>query len=209
MNYEKILILAPHTDDGEFGCGGTIAKFLEQGSQVYYVAFSTAKKSVPEGLPQDILEKEVKEATKRLGIPPGNLIVYGFEVRKLNYVRQDVLEELIKLKNEINPDLVLLPSPGDLHQDHNTVAMEGLRAFKQTSILAYEVPWNNLTFDNQCFVKLEERHVEQKVKALDAYNSQKTRYYATADFIYSLAKTRGVQVNAKYAEAFETIRWIL
>ena len=209
MNHEKILILAPHTDDGEFGCGATIAKFLEQGSDVHYVAFSTAKKSVPEGLPQDILEKEVKEATKRLGIPPENLIIYGFEVRKLNYVRQDVLEELIKLKNEINPDLVFLPSPGDLHQDHNTVAMEGLRAFKHSSILAYEVPWNNLTFNNQCFVKLEERHVELKVKALDAYNSQKTRYYATADFIYSLAKTRGVQVNARYAEAFETIRWIL
>ena len=209
MNHRNILILAPHTDDGEFGCGGSIAKFLEQGSNVYYVAFSTAKKSVPDGLPQDILEKEVKEATKQLGIPPENLIIYGFEVRKLNYVRQDVLEELIKLKNEINPDLVFLPSPGDLHQDHKTVAMEGLRAFKHTSILGYEVPWNNLTFNNQCFIKLEQRHIDLKVKALDAYNSQKTRYYATADFIYSLAKTRGVKVNARYAEAFETIRWIL
>jgi LmbE family N-acetylglucosaminyl deacetylase len=182
---------------------------LEQGSNVYYVAFSTAKKSVPDGLPQDILEKEVKEATKQLGILPENLIIYGFEVRKLNYVRQDVLEELIKLKNELDPDLVFLPSPGDLHQDHKTVAMEGLRAFKHTSILGYEVPWNNLTFNNQCFIKLEQRHIDLKVSALDAYNSQKTRYYATADFIYSLAKTRGVQVNAQYAEAFESIRWIL
>jgi LmbE family N-acetylglucosaminyl deacetylase len=209
MNYQNILVLAPHTDDGEFGCGGSIAKFLEKGSNVHYVAFSTAKKSVPEGLPQDILEKEVKEATKRLGIPPENLIIYGFEVRKLNYVRQDVLEELVKLKKEIDPDLVFLPSPGDLHQDHNTVAMEGLRAFKQTSILGYEVPWNNLTFDNQCYIRLEEHHVQQKVYALDAYNSQKTRYYATEDFIYSLAKTRGVQINATYAEAFEVIRWII
>jgi len=209
MAGSNILILAPHTDDGEFGCGGSIAKFLEQGSNVHYVAFSTAKKSVPEGLPQDILEKEVKEATKRLGISSENLIIFGFEVRKLNYVRQDVLEELIKLKNEINPDLVFLPSPGDLHQDHKTVAMEGLRAFKQTSILGYEVPWNNLTFDNQCFVKLSKHHVEQKVYALDAYNSQKTRYYATEDFIYSLAKTRGVQINTNYAEAFEVIRWII
>ena len=55
---KNILVLAPHTDDGEFGCGGSIAKFLEDGDNVYYIAFSTAKKSVPEGLPQDILEKE-------------------------------------------------------------------------------------------------------------------------------------------------------
>jgi LmbE family N-acetylglucosaminyl deacetylase len=209
MNHNNILILAPHTDDGEFGCGGSIAKFLEQGSNVYYVAFSTAKQSVPEGLPQDILEKEVKVATKRLGIIPENLIIYGFEVRKLNYFRQDILEELVKLKKEINPDLVFLPSPNDLHQDHNTVAMEGIRAFKQISILAYEVPWNNLNFNNQCFIKLDNKHVEQKVYALDAYNSQKTRHYATEEFIYSLAKTRGVQVNSEYAEAFETIRWII
>ena len=209
MNYKNILILAPHTDDGEFGCGGSIAKFLEQGSNVYYIAFSTAKESVPEGLPQNILEKEVKEATKRLGIKPENLIIYGFQVRKLNYIRQDILEELVKLKKEINPDLVFIPSPNDLHQDHSTVAMEGMRAFKQTTILAYEVPWNNLTFNNQCFIKLTEKHVKQKVYALDAYNSQKTRIYAREDFIVSLAKTRGVQVSTEYAETFEVIRWIL
>lgn len=209
MNFENIIILAPHTDDGEFGCGGTITKFLERGSNVYYIAFSTAKKSVPQGLPQDILEKEVKIATKRLGIKPENLIIYGFEVRKLNYVRQDILEELVKLKKTIKPDLVFMPSPKDLHQDHSTVAMEGLRAFKHTSILAYEVPWNNLVFNNQCFVKLSKNHVRQKIYALDAYNSQKTRNYATEEFIMSLAKTRGVQVNAEYAEAFEVIRWLI
>ena len=115
MNKKTILVLAPHTDDGEFGCGGSIAKFIEQEADVYYMAFSTAKKSVPEGLPQDILEKEVKEATQRLGIKPANLIIYGFEVRKLNYVRQDVLEELVQFKKEVNPDLVLLPSVHDLH----------------------------------------------------------------------------------------------
>ncbi len=207
--YKNILILAPHTDDGEFGCGGSIAKFLEEGCIVHYVAFSTAKKSVPEGLPQDILEKEVKKATVKLGIKPENLIIYGFEVRKLNYIRQDILEELIKLKKSLKPDLIFVPSPEDLHQDHATVAAEGIRAFKHSTILAYEVPWNNLTFKNQCFIKLKERHIKKKNLALQEYNSQKTRYYANSNFIYSLAKTRGVQVNTDYAEAFEVIRWIM
>ena len=98
QNVERVLVLAPHTDDGEFGCGGSIARFVEEGKDVHYVAFSTAEKSVPKGLPNNILETEVKEATKRIGIPPANLIIYKYEVRKLNYIRQEILEELVHIK---------------------------------------------------------------------------------------------------------------
>ena len=76
--YKNILVLAPHTDDGEFGCGGTIAKFIKEGKNVYYVAFSTAEESVPKNLPKDILKVEVKKATKSLGIPEENLIIYNY-----------------------------------------------------------------------------------------------------------------------------------
>jgi len=65
----RILVLAPHTDDGEFGCGGSVARFVDEGKEVYYAAFSTAEESVPEPWPKDILKTEVREATKRLGIP--------------------------------------------------------------------------------------------------------------------------------------------
>ena len=207
-NWQKVLVLAPHTDDGEFGCGGTIARFLEEGKTVYYVAFSTAEKSVPEGLPKNILEVEVREATKRLGIPPENLIIYKYEVRKLNYIRQEILEELVKIRNRLQPDLVFIPSPHDLHQDHETVAVEGIRAFKQVSIAGYELPWNNITFHTQMFIKLKEAHIETKLSALEAYESQKHRPYATEDFIRGWAKTRGTQIGADYAETFEVIRWV-
>jgi LmbE family N-acetylglucosaminyl deacetylase len=209
FNFKRIIVLAPHTDDGELGCGGSIAKLLEENKEVYYVAFSIAEESVPEGFPKNILEIEVNEATKRLGIPSSNLIVYKFKVRKLNYVRQDILEELIKIKKEINPDLVFIPSPNDLHQDHYTIAMEGIRAFKQVSILGYELPWNNITFHTQAFIKLQKRHIEKKIEALKAYKSQSNRFYATADFIWSLARTRGTQIGAEYAETFEVIRWVM
>lgn len=42
-NPKTVLVLAPHTDDGEFGCGGSIAKFVRQGARVVYVAFSAAE----------------------------------------------------------------------------------------------------------------------------------------------------------------------
>ena len=66
-SYNNILVLAPHTDDGELGLGGTISKLIELGKKVTYVAFSTAQQSVPEGFPKDILKTEVKKATAQLG----------------------------------------------------------------------------------------------------------------------------------------------
>ena len=171
----KVLVLAPHTDDGELGVGGTIARLIEKNIQVYYAAFSTAAASVPEGMPKDILKTEVKKATRMLGIPEENLFIYNYEVRKLNYVRQEILENLVDLRNRLNPDLIFLPSLHDIHQDHTTVAMEGLRAFKNKIILGYELIWNNLTFDTQCFVKLEQKHIQCKANALKEYTSQAHR----------------------------------
>lgn len=208
-NFKNVLVLAPHTDDGELGCGGTIAKLLESGVNVYYAAFSTAEESLPDGLPDDTLKVEVAKATRVLGIKEENLIVYNYQVRKLNYVRQEVLEKMVKLKKSLDIDLVFMPSLNDVHQDHHTVAEEGLRAFKNITILGYELIWNNLSFNTTSFVKLKERHVAKKVEALKEYQSQEGRNYMSKEFIFSLAKTRGVQIGSDYAEAFEVVRLVI
>src|SRR5512132_668125 len=98
--WKKALVLAPHTDDGEFGCGGTMARLVEDGVDVRYVAFSIATKSLPEGFPPDTLASEVREATAELGIAEGNLDVHDFEVRTFPARRQDILEILISLWEE-------------------------------------------------------------------------------------------------------------
>lgn len=208
MKKKKILVLAPHTDDGEFGCGGTINKLIEEGNEVFYVAFSPCKQSVLSHLPSDILVTEVKAAVKELGVKAENLILLDYEVRTFNYHRQEILDDIIKLRTEIQPDMVFIPALTDMHQDHKTVAEEGLRAFKFTTILSYEMPWNNISFQTSCFFKLSEENLDAKVRALSKYKSQAHRPYANAHFIESLATVRGVQVNVKYAETFEVIRWI-
>ena len=208
-NMKKILVLAPHTDDGEFGCGGTINKFINEGSEVFYVAFSACEQSVLPQFSKDILVSEVKEATKVLGIKEANLILFKYDVRTFNYNRQAILDDMIRLKKDINPDLVFIPSLNDIHQDHGTIAHEALRAFKFDSILSYELPWNNFNFTTSSFVFLDEQNVHKKVEALSKYKSQMHRSYANEEFIRGLARTRGVQVNTRYAEVFEIIRWIL
>jgi LmbE family N-acetylglucosaminyl deacetylase len=208
--FQNILILAPHTDDGEFGCGGSIAKFIEQqGTNVYYAAFSLAKESVPAGLPKDILLTEVKQATKVLGIPRNNLLIYKYPVRKFSYHRQEILEDLVEINKSLKPDLVFMPSIYDLHQDHQIVANEGLRAFKFTSILGYEMPWNNINFETSCFIHLKEKHVIKKLESLKCYRSQIGRKYANLEYIKGLALTRGVQIGVEYAETFTVMRWIM
>jgi len=207
--FKTVYVLAPHTDDGELGAGGFISKLIEEGSDVYYFAFSTAETSVPEGFPKDILKTEVINATSKLGLKKENVIIYNYEVRKLNYARQEILEDLIKHRQELKPDLVLMPSMKDIHQDHSTIAQEGLRAFKNTTVLGYELIWNNLTFDSTSFVKLDEKYIQAKCEALQEYKSQVGRDYMSEEFIFALAKTRGVQIGSQYAESFEVIRWVL
>ncbi|HYG52910.1 MAG TPA: PIG-L family deacetylase, partial [Flavobacteriales bacterium] len=146
---KTILILAPHTDDGELGCGGTIAKYIEQGHDVFYTAFSICSRSLPEDWAPDTLAKEVKNATQVLGLKPENLILFDFDVRRFPEFRQDILEELIKLKKKVQPDVIYVPSPTDIHQDHQVISQEGLRAFKQSTLLGYEMPWNNISFNTR------------------------------------------------------------
>jgi LmbE family N-acetylglucosaminyl deacetylase len=207
--FSRVLILAPHTDDGELGCGGAISKFVECGMDVYYAAFSVAEKSVPDEFPKDVLEIEVKKAMAVLGVPKTNLMIYRYEVRTFSYHRQDILEDIVSLRNELQPDLIFMPSPNDLHQDHKVVAEEAIRAFKRFTILGYEEPWNNISFNTVSFIPLEEKHIKKKIEALKCYETQTYRSYLNEEFIRGLARTRGTQIEVKYAEAFEVIRWVI
>jgi len=206
---EKILVISPHADDGEFGCGGSIARFLEEGREVFYVAFTTSEKSIPPGMPENTHREELKKAMRTLGVKNENITVFKYDVRNFLTYRQEILEDLYRLGKEIDPSLVFLPSPNDTHQDHQVIAQEGFRIFKRHTILGYEIPWNNLNFSTNAFVFIEERHLQKKIDTVGCYISQRRRGYASSDFLRSLAKTRGTQIGVEYAEVFEVIRWVI
>ncbi len=205
---KKILVLAPHTDDGELGCGGSIAKFIAEERQVYYAAFSVCSKSLPEGMAADTLATECKNATSILGIPTDHVTLFDFEVRIFPNHRQEILEEMVALNKKIQPDLVFIPSSTDIHQDHGVIHVEALRAFRNSSLLGYELPWNHPPFTSPFFINLSADNVAKKWHALQEYKSQSHRNYIHEDFIRSLAKVRGVQANSEYAEAFDVYKLI-
>lgn len=208
MNNQRILVLGPHTDDGEWGAGASIAQWIRQGNQLWYAAFSAAEESVLPEYSSDVLRTEIVEAAAELGIPRDNLRVFHQKVRYFPRDRQDLLEEMIRLRSEIEPTLVVLPSSYDTHQDHKVISEEGFRAFKRCSILGYEIPWNNRKIDLTFFQEVKEEDITSKVRAIAAYKSQVFRNPHFEEFIRSLAVQRGFQVGCRYAEAYEVIRWV-
>jgi LmbE family N-acetylglucosaminyl deacetylase len=205
----SILVLAPHTDDGELGCGGSIARFAREGYDVHYVAFCCCDETLPDGFEPGTLRREVLAATEILGIPSGQTTVLDFPVRNLAAHRQNVLDFLVHLNRTLKPQLVLCPTTEDLHQDHAVVAAEAMRAFKTTTILGYEMPWNNVTFVANFLITLTAADVDRKVAALAAYESQAHRPYITERFIRGHCHSRGVTIAREYAEAFTLYRGVV
>ena len=205
---KKILLLAPHPDDPEYACGGSIARWSKE-NELYYIAFSPCNISLPEGFAENTLYDELMASAGVLGIPEGNITTFDFPVRQFPEHRQDILEEMVRLRKSIKPDIVVMPNSNDIHQDHKVIYEEGLRAFKHSSMLGYELPWNSLQFTSNFHVKLSKDDMTTKWKAISAYRSQEVRAYKSEDFFEGLARVRGLQVGTEFAEAFELIRWVL
>lgn len=197
----RILALSPHTDDADLGAGGTLAQLVERGCKVWSVAFSAVH--------NQRLMTEFKAASEVLGIAEHRMTIYDFESRFFPEQRQEILQVMDALAKEIEPDLVLGPSSLDTHQDHKVIADEMVRAFKTISILGYELPWNNLSFETRAFVELSPGQMQKKLAALACYESQQHRTYLNEEFLTGLARTRGTQIQKTFAEAFEAVRWIL
>ncbi len=180
MKSERVLILSPHTDDAELGCGGTIIKYLESGKEIKWIVFSIAEDSLPNENDKEKLKKEFLKVVQELNISERDYFIYQFPVRNLNKYRQDILEILVKIKKDYYPDLVIGPSQNDYHQDHQVVSNEMIRAFKMSSsIICFELPWNHINFTATYFEKLDDSHVNKKINLLKNYETQISlnRYY--------------------------------
>jgi len=206
----KVLFLSAHLDDAEAAAGGTIARLLRNGDEVTYFGLSLCEESVPTGFPADVLASECGASSEILGLFRENLIIRNFPVRRFPERRQDILDELIRLRDSLSPDVVVIPSSSDIHQDHAVVSQEAVRAFRRaSSIFGYDFPWNVLqTSPLQFYVELTDPDLARKVKALQCYKSQlvKPNNCLSAEYVRSLAIERGNRIGRHYAEAFEVMR---
>ena len=194
---KKALVLSPHTDDAELGCGGTIAKMVEEGWGVHIIYFSAVAERYP---------NLVEEAAKSSNIMGVTHEILDFYTRFFPRDRQDILQALYDHSKSIQYDVVFTPTTTDIHQDHGVVTEEAKRAFRNCTLLGYELSWNNLSVSLNCFIPLKERHIKKKLLALDCYDSQKHNPYFNEKFFRSVVKMRGIQLASDFAEGFETIK---
>lgn len=196
-------MLAPHPDD-ELACAGTLIRMARAGVTVKIVYLSHCGESLPVNWDFNTRALEASAACEKMGIRGHE--VWSYRVRQFEADRQQLLQRLINLKNAMEPELVLIPSMSDMHQDHQTTHREALRAFKDTSIFGYEMAQNQIVTGNTAFVLLTSWLLDTKIEAMSLYKSQINKKYLQADFLTGLARVRGLQAGWEFAEAFEVIR---
>jgi LmbE family N-acetylglucosaminyl deacetylase len=201
---KKLLLIAPHVDDIEISAGGTIVKWQrEKKYEMYYAVFSYAHESNP-GFN---MERENLRALEALGHFT-DIIAYNYEVRWFPDYRQKILEDLVQIRKEIDPDLVIAPSTDSWHQDHLTVATEAQRAFRDRNMLLYKHPWDcKGPYYVNYFVPILGGDLGKKVFALTYYESQmEKRDYMNPDYIETMARWNGVLCGVEFAEGFEVFK---
>ncbi|MGH3444471.1 MAG: PIG-L deacetylase family protein, partial [Nocardioidaceae bacterium] len=185
LNFRRVLAVGAHTDDIELGCGALLSRLRRDGAEIRAAVFSRAEQSLPPGAPDDTLELEFRAAMRHLGVEESSIHMGTVPVRRFPDHRQPILEELVAIKRSFEPDLVLTMSSTDTHQDHEVVHAESVRAFRGTSVLGYETPWNQRVTHTTLFAEVDEADVEAKVAMMAEYRSQATlgRSYVGGEFI--------------------------
>lgn len=203
--FKKVLFIGAHTDD-ECCCAGTLSRFIEEKKEVYVATFSFCEKdSIELGFSPNILKSEFNCSVEILGMNKNNIFSKNYPVRHFPTYRQQILDDLVKIQKKIEPDLVLIPSSTDTHQDHKVIFEESIRAFQYCSVFGYETPKNLLPKKHSCFIKLKRKHFQIKTKCRSCYKSQQKRVGINDKIKLILSKIRGAQINCEYAEVYQVL----
>lgn len=200
----SVLALGAHPDDVEIGAGGTLLTLAERnpGLRVRYVLLT--------GEPER--QAEARTAARAF-IPGADLEVelHGLPDGRLPAVYGQVKAALEAVARSFCPDVILAPSPDDAHQDHRTVGGLVLTAFRNQVVLSYEIPkWDGDLCRPNVYIPLSDDVARRKVELLDkSFPSQLGRDWWDEETFLGLARLRGIECRARYAEAFTCTKLIL
>ena len=205
MNFygKKVLFIGAHPDDIELGAGALIHHILPM-CDVTCVTLSDNQKN-PQL--QNVLGEHYK-SMEVLGVPRENVIVKEFETRLMPEHRQEILEYFLKLRKEIQPDIIFTHTEKDIHQDHNAMTREALRAYRGITVLGFDVVRSSHGFFPNFFVEVNEDDVNAKLNALMQYKTYQDKYYFEADLLRATLIRHGALAEKPFAEGFDVMRVI-
>ena len=197
----RVLFIGAHPDDIELGCGALIAHIIPQ-SEVMCVTLSDNQKN-----PQLAnLPAEHFRSMAVLGVPEKNIVLGQFETRRFPECRQEILEYMIQLNKTFKPEIVFVHTKADIHQDHATITEEGLRAFRGTTVLGYDVLRSSYGFFPNFLVEVSQQEVECKIAALAEYKTYASRYYFDPNITRATMIRHGALAERPFAEGFDILR---
>ena len=203
MNFfgKRVLFLGAHPDDIELGCGALLHHIVKQ-TDVLCVTLSDNQKN------PDLknVTNEHYESMKVLGIPKEKIVLGPFTTRVFPDSRQDILEYFLKLRKDFKPDLIFVHSKQDVHQDHNTMTDEALRAFRGITTLGFDVVRSSNGFFPHFLVEVTEEDVNKKIEALSRYETYQDRYYFNTELTRSIMVRHGALAECLFAEGFDILR---
>ena len=203
----KLLLLGPHCDDEMAGLPFYFYVQRKGNIEVKILSFSPCKETAQSlHYTKDAIAEEEQVALHSVGIPLESIQTFQFPVRRFSEHRQEILEELIKIRTDFNPDVVLGPSSSDIHQDHQVVHNEMLRCFKNsTTILGWSYPWNTFCEENNVFFELDESIIKKLVAFCACFKTQKHKRYMQEDFIRASFMATGIKIRSLYAVGYQCV----
>jgi LmbE family N-acetylglucosaminyl deacetylase len=203
MNFfgKRVLFLGAHPDDIELGCGALLHHIVKQ-TDVLCVTLSDNQKN------PDLknVTHEHFESMAVLGIPSEKIILGPFTTRVFPTARQEILEYFLKLRRDFQPDLIFVHSRQDVHQDHNTMTDESLRAFRGITVLGFDVVRSSHGFFPHFLVEVSEEDVNKKIEALSKYQTYRDKYYFNSELTRSIMVRHGALAERPFAEGFDILR---
>jgi LmbE family N-acetylglucosaminyl deacetylase len=191
-----VLALGAHPDDIEIGAGGLLLGLAQRALRVRYVVLSgTAER-----------QQEARDAAGAF-LPGADVTteLHHLPDGRFPAVWGDVKEILEGIARTCAPDLIIAPSSDDAHQDHRVTGELVRTVFRDQLTLAYEIPkWDGDLGRPWVYVPLSAAVTRQKVQLLHkCFPSQTHRDWWDDEVFLGLARLRGMECRAPYAEAFQ------
>lgn len=197
-NIRRLLCLGAHSDDIEIGAGATISRILRENPDV------TVTWCVLSG--DDIRQEEARRGAQHmLGEPSRHsLLLQRFTDAYFPEERQKIKQFYERALKSVDPDLILTHSRTDAHQDHRVVNELTWNTFRAHQIWEYEIPkWDGDLGQPNLYVPVDPADVDRKVTTLrEAFASQRGKHWFDEETFRGLMRIRGLESNARYAEAF-------
>ena len=203
MNFSgrHVLFLGAHPDDIELGCGALLNNIVRK-TEVLCVTLSDNQKNPNL---KNVVDEHY-EAMTVLGVQKERIVLGAFTTRVFPDARQEILEYFLKLRREFKPDLIFVHSRQDVHQDHNTMTDEALRAFRGITVLGFDVVRSSHGFFPHFLVEVTEADVNKKIEALSKYETYRDRYYFNSELTRSIMVRHGALAERPFAEGFDILR---